>query len=270
MPMPNFCGSRSFDRSIFGDQLLGERAAHALADQRIFAEQLHAAGKARAWLAVLLDAHVAGGDADDRALVVIEHFGGGKARIDLDAEAFGLFGQPATDIAERDDVIAVIVHQRRHGEIRQADRAGGAEQQELVVGHFGLEGMPLLLAPAGQQPVDADGIDNRAREDMRTDFGALFEHDDRKLRIDLLQPDGGRETGRPGTDDDHVEFHAFALGQFLWLAHLVISSLARLFCAVLFPIPDVRHDKYGPTCRASLRRQPSAFAHEVMRQDTNI
>jgi len=32
----------------------------------------------------------------------------------------------------------------------------------MVVCHLGLEGMPLLFAPAGQQAIDADRIDNRA------------------------------------------------------------------------------------------------------------
>ena len=32
-----------------------------------------------------------------RALVVVEHFGGGEARIDFDAELFGLLGEPAAD-----------------------------------------------------------------------------------------------------------------------------------------------------------------------------
>ncbi|MCY1244769.1 hypothetical protein D9M72_578660 [compost metagenome] len=121
-------------------------------------------------------------------------------------------GQPATDIAERDDIVAVIVHQRRHGEVRQADRAGRAEQQELVVLDFGLEGVVGLVAPARQQPVDADGIDDGARQDMRTDFGTLLEHHDRKLRIDLLQPDRSRKASRPRADDHHVELHALALG----------------------------------------------------------
>ena len=42
-----------------------------------------------------------------------------------DAEFLRLCRQPATDVAERYDVVAVIVHQRRHQEVRQADRAGG-------------------------------------------------------------------------------------------------------------------------------------------------
>ncbi|MCY1300579.1 hypothetical protein D9M70_501510 [compost metagenome] len=105
----------------FGDQLLGERTAHAFADQRVFAQERHATGEVRSRFAIALDAHVAGGNADDGTFVVIEHFGRGKARIDLDTQGFRMACQPATDIAERDDIVAVIVHQRRHHEIRQAD-----------------------------------------------------------------------------------------------------------------------------------------------------
>ena len=104
----------AFAEPEFGDQLLAEIAARAFGEQRVFGAQLHAAGETVLRLAVLADAHVAGGDAGDRAVVVVEHFGGGKARIDLDAERFRLGRQPAADIAERDDEIAVIAHQRRH------------------------------------------------------------------------------------------------------------------------------------------------------------
>jgi hypothetical protein len=38
--------------------------------------------------------------------------------------------------------------------------------------------MPLLVAPARQQPVDADRIDHGAGEDMRADLGTLFQDDD--------------------------------------------------------------------------------------------
>ena len=113
----------AFAEAELGDQLLAEIAARAFREQRVLGAQLHAAGEAVLGLAVLADAHVAGGDAGDRAVVVEQHFGGGKARIDLDAERFGLGGEPAADAAERDDEIAVVAHQRRHGEIRQPDAA---------------------------------------------------------------------------------------------------------------------------------------------------
>ena len=61
-------------------------------------------------LAVAADAHVAGRDADDPAILV-EHFGRREAWIDLDAEFLGLAAEIARHIAERADEVAVVVHE---------------------------------------------------------------------------------------------------------------------------------------------------------------
>ncbi len=132
------------------DQLLGQRAARALGDDRVLAAQLHAARETVVGLAVAADAHVAGGDADDAAFLVVEHLGGGKARIDLDAEFGRLLAEPAAEVAEAGDVVAVVVHQRRHGEVGQPHLAGGPEIVEAVLGHCGLERRALVL-PVGDQ-----------------------------------------------------------------------------------------------------------------------
>ena len=50
------------------NQRLGETAARAFGEQRVFGAQLHAAREAVLVLAVLADAHVAGRDAGDRAV----------------------------------------------------------------------------------------------------------------------------------------------------------------------------------------------------------
>ena len=81
------------------DELLRQRSSAALGEQRVACAQLHAALEIFRGLAVLADAHVARGDADDAA-VLNQQLCGGKARIDLDAERFGLLPQPSTDIAE--------------------------------------------------------------------------------------------------------------------------------------------------------------------------
>ncbi|MOA23909.1 hypothetical protein D3C78_1445590 [compost metagenome] len=50
---------------------------------------------------------------------------------------------------------------------------------------------------------------------MGADFGAFLHHTDAELLAGfgglLLQSAGRRQAGRAGTDDDHVEFHVFAL-----------------------------------------------------------
>ncbi len=42
---------------------------------------------------------------------------------------------------------------------------------------------------------------------MSADFRALLDDDDGGLRRELLEPDCGGKAGRPGADDDNVEFH---------------------------------------------------------------
>ena len=84
---------------------------------------------------------------------------------------------------------------------------------EAVVGDRGLD-RRVLVAPIGQQPVEPDRIDHRAGEDMGADLGALLDHDDRDVRRELLEPDRGGKPRRPGADDDDVELHRFAGGQF--------------------------------------------------------
>ena len=70
--------------------------------------------------------------------------------------------------------------------------------------------MVVLLAPAGQQLVDADGIDHGAGQDMRADLGTLFQDDDGDVLGKLLDADRGGKACGAGTDDHNVEFHRFA------------------------------------------------------------
>src|SRR5690606_19365213 len=85
-------------------------------------------------------------------------------------------------------------------------------------GNGRLEGMVAVLAPVGQEPVDADGVHHGAGKDMGADLPALFQHHNGEIGIKLLQPDGRGKTGRAGADDHHVELHAFAL----YVAHLFL------------------------------------------------
>ena len=63
---------------------------------------------------------------------------------------------------------------------------------------------------SGQELVEADRIDHRARQDMSADFGALLDHDDGDVLVELLETDRRREAGRTGADDDDVIVHALA------------------------------------------------------------
>ena len=179
---------------VFRDQLLAQAAARAFGEQRVLAEQLHAAREGILGLAIPADAHVAGRNAAYCAAVVVQHFGRGKARIDFDAERLRLRPQPAADIAERTDIAVMVVHQRRHGEVRQPDRAGRRGPVEAVVLDLRLQRTIGVLAPVRDQLVERDRIDHGARQDMRADLGTLLHHDDAEIGIELLQPDRRGET----------------------------------------------------------------------------
>ena len=241
----------------FRDQLLGQAAARAFGEQRVFAEQFHAAGEGILVAAVLGDAHVAGRDAAHRAVFVVEHFGRGKARIDLDAERLGFRRQPAADIAERADIAVMIVHQRRHREIRQPDRAGRRRPVEAVVLDLGLQRTIGVLAPVRDQFVERDRIDHGARQNMRADFGTLLHHDDVEIGVELLQPDRRGEARRPGADDHDVEFHGFARRKFFGAHVLVSAQLRTALKARLFPIFARETTMEMQSRGVSRRRDPS-------------
>ena len=98
--------------------MLAEIASRAFREQGVFPAQFHSAREIVLRFTVLADAHIAGGDTRNCAVPVKENFGGGKPWIDFNPERFRLCRQPTADVAKRDDVVAVIVHQRRHHEIR--------------------------------------------------------------------------------------------------------------------------------------------------------
>src|SRR3546814_4188803 len=93
--------------------------------------QLHPRLVAGGPLAVLADPHVAGGHAPHAAVLAIQHLGGGEPGIDLDAELGRLLAEPAADVAEADDVVAMVVHLRRR---RQAVGPAGGQVHEAVLG----------------------------------------------------------------------------------------------------------------------------------------
>ena len=171
--------------------------------------------------AVLGDAHVAGGDAAHRAFFIVQHFGRGEARIDLDAERLGLRRQPAADIAERADKAMMIVHQRRHRDAPAAGSPTRGHPVELVVLDLRLQRTIGVLAPIRNQFVERHRIDHRAGQNMRADFRALLHHDHRQIGVELLQPDRSGEARRPGADDHDVEFHGFARRQFFGAHDLI-------------------------------------------------
>ena len=152
---PEFLRCAAFVEAEALQQRLAEIAARAFGEQRVFRAQLHAAGEAVLVMAVLGHTHIAGGNARNRAVVIKQHLGGGKAGIDFDAQRFRLGCEPAADVAEGDDVVAVIVHQRRHHEAGQTHRARGRKPIEAVIADLGLD-RRILVSPVRNELVETD------------------------------------------------------------------------------------------------------------------
>ncbi len=81
------------------EKLLGAAAAHAFTEHRDPGQDVHAGLVGRFVTAVGRDAHVASADAED-AVAFGQDLGGGKARVDLNADLFALRAEPLHDIAQ--------------------------------------------------------------------------------------------------------------------------------------------------------------------------
>lgn len=220
------------------------RLPRAFGEQRVLSEQFHPARIGRLVRTVLGDAHVAGGDAAHLAVLAVDHFRRGEAGIDFDAERLGLGAEPAAHHAERADVAMVIVHQRRHQEIRQPDRAARRHPIEPVVLDLGLERAIGIVTPIGNQLVETRRIDHRARENMRADFRTLLHHDDREIGIELLETDRRTEARRSGADDHDIEFHGLARRQ-LFGAHILTPDRLTRMLLTAFVSDFSRKNNYG-------------------------
>ena len=187
------------------EQFLGQAPPAALGENRISRAQFHPGGEIGPVGAIAIDPHVPGGD-PYHPPVLDQHLGRREARVDLDAQFLRLGTEPAHHVAERGDIVAMVVQGRR---CRQPDGAVFGQEQEPVIGRRRGEGRSPFL-PVRDQLVQRPRLDHRAGEDMRAHFAALLHHANRRIRSQLFQPDRRRETRRPGANDHHIEFHLLA------------------------------------------------------------
>ena len=86
------------------------------------------------------------------------------------------------------------------------------------------------LAPARQQAIQRNRIDDGARENMRAGLRALLDDDDREALVELLEANGGAKPRRSGADDDDVVIHRIARRQFF-----LLRRHAFMFRSMLLP-----------------------------------
>ena len=142
----------------------------------------------------------------------------GKPWIDFDAERLGLAAEVAADVAERADEVAVVVHELRQPDGRQAQPAGGSQKQELVLGHLGLERAIRVLPPVRQRAGRGRSGSITAPERMCAPISEPFS----TTTTDTSPPCSAarcfrriavREPGRTRAHDHHVEVHRLRAGR---------------------------------------------------------
>jgi hypothetical protein len=194
-------------------QHLAEVASAALREDRVLPAQLIASLKSGLASPVARYAHVTRDDSRD-ALVVVEHFRRSKTGQYVAAERFGLLTEPTTDIAKTDYVIAAVVQSTWEQHRRQRRTPRFIAQPKESLGSNGRAQRCAALAPVREQLFQSTRLEHRAGHDMRADSGAFLHDADTEFAAgfprELSIPASCGEAGRPGADDDDVEFHAFA------------------------------------------------------------
>ena len=103
-----------------GNDLLAQVSPCAFCKHGVLGMKFHAQLEAVGGLTIFADAHVACGHAFDGAVVGVQNFCRRKARKDFNAQSFSLLAQPASEVAQADDVIAIVVEAGRQGKVGHA------------------------------------------------------------------------------------------------------------------------------------------------------
>ena len=176
--------------------------------------QFHAGRVVGFVVPIFRHAHVAGEYALHHA-IHDDQVMSGKAGVDFYAQRLRLLAQPAADIRQAHNIVAVIAHQRRKQERGNANCKIAGEEIKLVLAHRGLDGCAPFL-PVRDQFRKTGRIQYGARQNMRADFRTFFQHTDADFaagaRRALFQPDGRRQPRRTAAHDHNVIGHALAVG----------------------------------------------------------
>src|SRR6266850_2272855 len=95
------------------DQLFSQRTARPFAQYGDLRKQIDAGFEIGLAVPFFIDTLVAGANADDLIVFVVEHFSARKLRKDVNARLFAFFTQPCSEPVKRDNVVTVILQWRR-------------------------------------------------------------------------------------------------------------------------------------------------------------
>ena len=203
-------------------------AAHAVGEDRHLGADVDAGREGRFLLPVLVDAPIAGADADD-GVTLEEHLGRGKTGEHVDAFRFDQAAQPLDELDQRDDVVAVVLEERRGD--RQPELRGARQKIDVVARSLARQRRPLGLE-VGDEVLERGRIEQRAGQHVRARLARLFQNGDGQrlaplLFLELREPERGRHPGGPAADDQHVDFEGLALGHYLFSSAIIAGTISN-------------------------------------------
>ena len=132
--------------------------------------------------AVPVNTHIACGDATYGTLLIVQDFGGGKARENIYPQAFCLFAQPAGDITQTDNIVAFILEAGGEHPVRCFAGTGFAKEKKLIFFDDGFQRRTFFF-PVRDQLVKSQWVHDRARKNMGANFAAFFQYTDGNIFI---------------------------------------------------------------------------------------
>ncbi len=199
------------------DRDSGQVALRPFAEDGDAREEVRARLEVRELLAVAPPSLVAGADTDD-APVLDEELLGDGFREDRHAGLLGLLREPAGELRDRRDVVAVVLHRRRR---RDSHRRRLAQEVDALRVDLAVEGHVLDPLLVSEEPAQAARVDDSPGELVGAGLLALLEHCDRDfaeplcqvrpLLDQLAEPDRGGKTGRAGADDQDADIDPLVL-----------------------------------------------------------
>ncbi len=191
--------------------VLRQVAAHAVTEDRDLGQDLHARLELALLRSVLCDAAIACPDAD-HTCAIEQHLASGKPAEHIDAFRLDLRRQPPHQLVQRDDVVAVILEWGRDDRKRELRLLRQVVDVIAVNGNG--EGYAFGLAVRNQL-AEGRGVEDGARQRVRSGFTRLLEHGDRERiaaarLLELRETKSGRQAGGATADDQHVDFESLA------------------------------------------------------------
>lgn len=185
---------------IFLDNLFRQAAMTALTEQSDAGMELHSPLKRILRLAVTPNAEIIRCDTNDGAFSVVENLTCSKSGVHLHTQFFCALPKPLAQLAQADDVVALVTHLRRMG-----DRDGVFFSQEAHLvrcrgGNMLEPGGIVLREPVWEQFVHGRRLNHVSGHNVVANLPRLLQQQDAKVLVsgfvcELLQPNSGSQTG---------------------------------------------------------------------------